>query len=110
MTGAGGGSVLVETATGALALYAEQGPLPGDDSERIMPGAIAIKGATKIAVIQPAPRDPIYFAALMLWARLAGEAATAETARDPRLPGFVRAALAAKSAQLDKFFRKVVAP
>jgi hypothetical protein len=73
----------------------------------IKPGALLVKGAERVSVIQPSPRDPIYFSALMLWAYFVGPDSALSTSKDGRLPGFVRAALAG-SPQLAGFAREAL--
>lgn len=77
------------------------------DNSVAMPGAILIKGAKEIRVIQPSKDDPIYFSALCLWAHFGGDGAVA-MCRDPRLPMFTRDALTSM-VKLNDFFKKKIA-
>lgn len=99
-------SVYAETGIGIFGLALERSP--SSDGAQVLPGAILLKGKDHIGVIQPSPRDPVYFSALVLWAHFAGPEA-ARVVRDTRLPMFTRDALASLP-RLDAYYEGNVAP
>lgn len=81
------GPIAAEIGAGVFGLALEH------SGDGVLPGAIMIKGPERVVVVNPSPRDHVYFSALMLWAHFAGAAAVKPFFRDPRLPGYIGRAL-----------------